>query len=332
MLISLVLLAGLGAQEEAPSPDAIRTAVERALVPIQKSGRVYQDERSCFSCHHQAVPILALALAKDRGIAIDEEAYRMQVDFTYDFLKQAKKAYLKGRGQGGKASTAGYALLALEAADRKRDDVTEAVAGFLVGMNEDQGYWKLTSRRPPSGASRFSTAALSVRAMRKWGVAKEKERIDARVVKVRTWLLETDPEDTEDRVFRLQGLKAAGADPKDVRAATEDLLRRQLKDGGWAQKEDMKSDAYATGSVLLALHQSGGIPVDHPAYRRGLAYLLATQKEDGTWYVKTRAKGFQKYFESGFPYGKNQFISITASSWAVAALSLGASPPAKDSR
>ena len=32
------------------------------------------------------------------------------------------------------------------------------------------------------------------------------------------------------------------------------------------------------------------------------------------------AKGFQPYYESGFPHGKDQFISIAASSWAVRAL------------
>ena len=83
----------------------------------------------------------------------------------------------------------------------------------------------------------------------------------------------------------------------------------------------MESDAYATGSVLTAL-RTAGVAVDDPAYRRGVAFLIRSQLPDGSWYVKSRSKPFQPYYESGFPHGKDQFISITASAWATAALTL----------
>ena len=38
--------------------------------------------------------------------------------------------------------------------------------------------------------------------------------------------------------------------------------------------------------------------------------------------MKSRSKPFQPYYESGFPHGKDQFISISASGWATAALAL----------
>ena len=44
------------------------------------------------------------------------------------------------------------------------------------------------------------------------------------------------------------------------------------------------------------------------------------QKPDGSWHVKTRSQPIQKYFESGFPHGQDQFISISATCWAVLAL------------
>ena len=55
-------------------------------------------------------------------------------------------------------------------------------------------------------------------------------------------------------------------------------------------------------------------------YRKGVDYLLRTQLEDGTWFVRTRAFGFQPYFETGFPHGRSQFISTVATAWASAAL------------
>ena len=54
--------------------------------------------------------------------------------------------------------------------------------------------------------------------------------------------------------------------------------------------------------------------------RHGVAFLLRTQVEDGSWFVRSRAFGFQPYFETGFPHGIDQFISAAATSWAVMAL------------
>jgi hypothetical protein len=50
--------------------------------------------------------------------------------------------------------------------------------------------------------------------------------------------------------------------------------------------------------------------------------LLKTQQADGTWRVKSRSFPFQPYFESGFPYGSDQWISAAGSSWATIALTL----------
>lgn len=87
-----------------------------------------------------------------------------------------------------------------------------------------------------------------------------------------------------------------------------------------------RSDAYATGQTLVALHRAVGVPTSDPAYQRGVQYLLKTSKPDGTWHVQTRVFRFQKYFESGFPYGKDQWISAAATSWAVMALTLTIEP------
>jgi hypothetical protein len=47
---------------------------------------------------------------------------------------------------------------------------------------------------------------------------------------------------------------------------------------------------------------------------------LRTQLEDGTWLVRSRGFGFQPYFETGFPHGRDQFLSTAATSWAAIAL------------
>ena len=81
-------------------------------------------------------------------------------------------------------------------------------------------------------------------------------------------------------------------------------------------------DTEANIVTTIRVPQAGGIPTTDALYKRGLKYLFATQKEDGSWHVKTRSKPIQAYFESGFPHGKDQFISISATAWATTALAL----------
>ena len=130
------------------------------------------------------------------------------------------------------------------------------------------------------------------------------------------------PQITEDRVFQLLGLKWAGVAVNHpvIRKGVRGLLAAQRPDGGWSQIPSIASDAYATGQALLALREAGGLRATNPAYKRGVAFLLKTQFEDGSWFVKSRAIPLQPFFESGFPHGRDQWVSNAATNWATMAL------------
>jgi hypothetical protein len=322
------LVAPARADDATPSSKEVREAVEKALPLLQKGAAGHREQRTCFACHSQGLPVLAMTTARSRGIDIDEKELAAQSEFINVFLDRNKKNYLEGRGQGGQADTAGYALWTLEMGGWKPNDTTAAVTEYLLLYKKDQAYWPATSNRPPSEASPFTTTYVALRGLRTFGTAEQKERTEDRVKAAREWLVKTPAKDTEDRVFRLWGLKLAGADADEVKKARQALLKLQRDDGGWAQTSTMEPDAYATGSALVVLHEAGGLAADDPAYRRGMSYLLKTQNKDGTWYVKSRSKPFQTYFETGFPYEKDQFISSAASGWAATALALSL-PPAK---
>src|SRR5262245_65764051 len=127
-----------------------------------------------------------------------------------------------------------------------------------------------------------------------------------RIDTVREWLLKTPAKDTEDRVFRLLALQEAGAVNNDINEAVVELVKTQRKDGGWGQLDKLDSDAYATGSALVALHQAKALATNDAVYQRGVAFLLKTQKPDGSWYVHSRSRPFQTYYESVLPYEKAQ--------------------------
>jgi hypothetical protein len=322
----LIIVASLSAlladDHDLPKPDAVHAAVEKALPLILKSTAEYPERRDCFSCHHQAVPVLALSTAKERGFVIPADAISDPVSLTEEDLRGSIESYRKGNGQGGGVTRAAYAMLTLEVGGIQPDEVTDAVAEYLLKKDESRDHWRGTSNRPPSEASEFTATYLALRALTAYGKEPQKDRISARVKMARQWLETSKPKDTEDRVFRLLAMKAASTPDESIRKASDDLVATRREDGGWSQLDGGKSDAYATGSALVALHLADRMATDSLEYRGGLRFLIADQREDGSWFVASRSKPFQPYFESGFPYGKDQFISMAATSWAVTALSL----------
>jgi hypothetical protein len=323
-LTSLTVFAeDVPAGKSAPTIESLRKAIDKSLPLLEKGAKGSLAERKqCFTCHNQGLPIQALTTARIRGFQIDDEHLKTQVQFTADFLAKNKSNYLAGKGQGGQIDTAGYALWALDNGGHQPDELTAAVAEYLLTFQKEKEHWQPQSRRPPSEQSRFTSTYLALRGLKIFGTAQQRERIDARFAQVQKWLIATTPTDTEDSVFRLRGLQLIGAPEDDMRRAIDVLVKSQREDGGWSQLPDLASDAYATGSVLVALHQSGGLPVDDPAYRKGLGFLLTNQLEDGSWHVTSRSDPFQTYYESGYPHGKDQFISIAAAGWATTALAL----------
>lgn len=130
------------------------------------------------------------------------------------------------------------------------------------------------------------------------------------------------------RIFRYRGLGWAGASAVELRRETKTLLALQRPDGGWAPLPTLESDSWTTGHLLVALHEAGGLPTSAPEYRRGVDYLLRTQFEDGSWWVRSRTWPFQPHFDSGFPHGKDQWISAGGTAWAAMALVLTVEPTA----
>jgi hypothetical protein len=320
MLVPAALMMGLAFPVPLLKPDPVRPAVVAAVPRLLAGATGHAEQKTCFACHNQTTPALALLAAKAGGVEVPDGFLKAQAEHIASFLESNKEAFRAGKGTGGQADTAGYALLTLELTGHRPDDTTAAVAQYLLKFRDNSDHWPTSSDRPPSETSHFTTTYLGIRGLKAWGGKADEEAIRKRIDKARAWLLKTAAKDTEDRVFRLLALGPAGAGEKDIAAAAWELLKAQRTDGGWGQLDSLASDAYATGSAMYALHHGGGLRVDTPAYRAGVSFLLRTQAADGTWRVTSRSRPFQPYYESGFPYGKDQFISIAASGWATAAL------------
>ncbi len=296
--------------------------MKKSLDLLRVAAKGHIEKKSCFGCHNQAFPMLAFSEAKKRNFNIPTEEIKAQADFTLEFLKKNQEKYSEGKGTGGEADTAGYALLTLELAGIKPNETTDAVVSYFLKHQAANGYWKVTSNRPPSEASHFTTNYLALRALRVWGSPKLKNEIEERTKKSAAWILDTTPKTNEDQVFQLLAYSELKQEKTIIEKSAKALISKQKSDGGWAQIENMESDAYATATALVSLHLTGILTNKDKAFQDGIKYLIKTRKEDGSWFVKSRSKPFQTYYESGFPHGKDQFISVAASGWATTALLL----------
>ena len=295
-----------------------KAAVEKALALLQKSGEQFTRVSGCTSCHHQSVPQMASGLARQRGYAVNEKIAQQQAAAVVATYKPAVDLMNQGTDRiPDPAIGVSYALLGLHAEGYAGDEVTAAMAHLLFTKQRADGGFFVVPARPPIESSEITATALSLRAMQFYG-----KQPDAAVERARTWLMTAVARNTEERAMQLLGLAWANANAGNLAKLASSLKKDQRPDGGWAQIDTLESDAYATGQALYALHEAGVITSADALYRQGAAFLLRTQLSDGSWHVRSRAFPFQPLKESGFPHGRDQWISASGTGWAALALSL----------
>jgi ankyrin repeat protein len=306
------------------APTETRAAVERAVSLIERTSGSFFANGGCGACHAQMIADIAVSTARKHGARIDGQALAMRSGQAAG-LFTAISSNLLLREDGPAVDILLYSLAAAASAGQSPDRGTDALAFNVAAQQMADGRWHIGGiARPPIEDGDFTRTALGVRGLSAFGPPARAD-MPQRVARATEWLRNARPVTTEDRAFRLLGLSWGGAPQPQIQAAARELVSQQRRDGGWSQRHELASDAYATGMVIFALTETGAVARTDAAVQRGVAYLRSTQRADGSWYVRSRSPKFQPYFESGFPHGHDQWISAMATGWATAALSTGLS-------
>ncbi len=314
-------LEALAATEISP-----RTALTRSVSLLETSSSQFFVRSGCFACHAQGPAQFAVAAAKAKGVAINQTLAKERVQ---QILAGPPPAIIMERAGPFGGDGIAYALEGMARSGYAPSRTTDFLTAETASEQGADGGWHGGTglARSPLEDDDFSRTAMAIRLLKNYGMAGRSAEFQDRIGRAKAWLVKSQPLITEDFAMRVEGVAAAGASSSELARLAEPLLKLQRADGGWAQREGLSSDAYATGMALSLLAEAGVLSTGSAAYKNGLNYLLATQAMDGSWHVLSRAAKIQPYFEGGFPYGHDQWISSSGTAWAANALALSLDGP-----
>ncbi len=337
VLTSVLFVSSIAAENGPVPQQTLRTAAEKGLDLLVKTSPAFISKGGCNSCHNQALPAAAQAYARAKGLGVGAPIAQLPGEVSETTIER----YVEHSVGGGAGVTfLGFDLFAKALARTPADARIHAQIDYVKRQQQPEGHWRgagaviggvqpggsrPASARPPLTFDDFTPTAYMIRALSAYAREADAAETRARIDRGRAWLLATKAERTQEHAFRLLGLRWSNADGRVIADEARALESLQREDGGWSQLPTLPSDAYATGIALFALHEAG-VPPTKAFCQAGLKYLLSTQAPDGTWHVKSRSLIFQPYFESGYPYGRDQWISAAGTAYATLALAAAIEP------
>ena len=273
-------------------PAGVNGAIERGLGFLVKDAIAWRDEHKCVSCHHASLVVWAMREAKQRGHAVDEPVLAELTKWIAE-SGEGKTGVPRPEGVPKALNEKAVSLALALAADPELDPVSQAGLKLLLttvkGDQIENGSWASwpETRHPIFGNSDERTTASATLALLPAAAAGDESAKAARD-KGAQWLVDTKTDDDPQSVaLRLVLWQRLGRPSEEWEPLAKRIQARQNPDGGWSRTPDMPSDAWATGQALYSLAHAG-IHSDNPAISRAHAFLIKTQREDGSWAMTSR--------------------------------------------
>ncbi len=307
------------ASRPSTQPSGVSATIDRGLAFLVKDALAWKKDHDCASCHHASLMIWSMREAKQRGFAVDEPVLTELTKWVAESGDGKVSQTRPASAPNGLNTKALHFAVAL-AADPHPDAVSQAGMKLLLGTvksdQTEQGYWQAwpDTRPPIFPRSDESFTTLAILALVPAAAAGDDAAKAARDKALR-WLAATKTDDDPQSIaMRLVVWQRMNRPAEECQALVQRIKARQNADGGWSQTKDMASDAWATGQALYALAHAG-IESHDPAVERAQAFLMKTQRDDGSWPMTSRpARPDDK--------GAHNLIPITGagSAWAVMGL------------
>ena len=276
-----------------PAPPAIVNAtIDRGLAFLVKDALAWKKEHNCASCHHAGLVIWSMREAKQRGHIVDEQVLTELTKWVAesgDGKTSLPRPANIPKALNEKAVSFALALGANAAPDSVSRDGMKLLLTTVKGDQLENGSWaSWPETRPPIfGNSDERTTALATLALLPAAATGDESAKLARDKGMR-WLADTKTaNDPQSIALRLVLWQRIGRPSTEWESLATRIKARQNVDGGWSQVDSIPSDAWATGQALYALAHTG-IKPENPVISRAQAFLIKTQRSDGSWPMTSR--------------------------------------------
>lgn len=278
----------------ATDPQKTQQVIERALDFMVKDTAKWRQERVCATCHHGTLTVWALNEAQSQGYRVNAETLADVTQWTRDLFIPKISKPRDPRPGWRLVSTPGICLgvMSYTLPVLSREEINR-VAIHLARHQSEDGSFELPpplNGAPPIWESPETLALWALLAWEPYVPADPADAAAARASREKTiaWLNAVKPSETSQAsALRLLLDVRTGKSAEQLQPRIDKLLALQRTDGGWSQTAEMPSDAFATGQSLWALSFAGLKP-DRPEIGRAVAFLVATQREDGSWPMTSR--------------------------------------------
>lgn len=303
---------------EARSANSLQQAVERGVDFLVQDAKKWRSDHECATCHHGTLTVWALNEAQRRRVSVKEEDLKEISSWTKArFLEGIEKPRDSRPGWNLVKVSAIYLALMAELMPERdilsREELQQ-MTDHVARHQEAEGFW--STPPPPNGPP---PVFESPEVITLWAcLALERREATAAEVKSReqalSWLNATPRgKDLQAALLRLLVDVRAGKPQEAIDVQLKELLERQRPDGGWGQVPEAASDAFATGQALFVLNLAGVKP-ERNEIQRAMTFLIASQKQDGSWPMASRAQPGEKPFTNPVP------ITYFGSAWAMLGL------------
>src|ERR1700694_2089290 len=320
LCLSRPALAGEPKSVPRATTQQVHQTVDRAIAYLQTESAAWLRTRKCAACHHVPMPLWALSEAERQGYAIDK---KFVADTTESLLGSKDKLMAskifpnpadkpdprpQGRGLNMGIPFLAVAAQSLPSLTEGQKQSLKLIAEEIVKKQQPDGSWEFfaTLRRPPINESQTTDAAWIILALEGETGPDAPESQRTALSKAVAWAGAAKlPDVHQDKVLKvLMGIRS-GKPRKTMQTTIDELLALQRADGGWSQTvPELKSDAFATGQTLYVLSLAG-FAAERPEIKRGIDFLVATQKPDGSWPMISR------YTPDGSPCRSKLLTPIT---------------------
>jgi hypothetical protein len=341
MTLSLALVSSTTVRADArppgPSPapaatsEQIHLTIDRATKYLQIESSAWLASRGCAACHHVPLPLWALTEAQRQGYTID----RKYLAETFESLLGSKEKLLaskifpnpadkpdprpQGRGLNMGLPMLAVAAQALPGLTDAQKQSLKLISEEIIKKQQPDGSWEFFAglRRPPINENQTTDAAWIILALTGTSGQGGVKAWRTALAKANAWFgVQKASSLMQDKALQTLLAIRAGKSREQVQPLLDQLLALQRPDGGWSQTvPEPRSDAFATGQALYILALAG-YTANEPAIKRAIDFLVATQAEDGSWPMISRAT------PNGEPGSAKNLSPITcaAASWATLGL------------